>query len=101
MDCQVTIRFEEGQRVAIEFVDFNIESHSSCIYDYLKVRDGDNINSNLIGSRLCGTNIPGRIESTGNAMMLQFHSDGSVVRPGFKIITSIGNKTNLKIILIF
>ena len=101
MDCQVTIRFEEGQRVAIEFVDFNIESHSSCIYDYLKVRDGDNINSNLIGSRLCGTTIPGRIESTGNAMMLQFHSDGSVVRPGFKIITSIGNKTNHKIILIF
>ena len=94
MDCQVTIRFEEGQRVAIDFVDFNIESHSSCLYDYLMVRDGD-INSNLIGSKLCGTNIPGRIESTGNAMTLQFHSDSSVVRPGFKIITSIGNKSNL------
>ena len=94
MDCQVTIRFDEGQRVAIDFVDFNIESHSSCLYDYLEVRDGDNINSNLIGSKLCGTNIPGRIESTGNAMTLKFHTDGSVVRPGFKITTSIGNQSN-------
>ena len=73
-------------------MDFNIESHTSCLYDYLEVRDGDSINSNLIGSKLCGTNLPGRIESTGNAMTLKFHSDGSVVRPGFKITTSIGKK---------
>ena len=89
-DCVVTIRFAEGERVAIQFEAFNIESASTCGYDYLEVRDGDNENSNLIGSKLCGPNNPGPIESTGNAMRLKFHTDGSVVRSGFKIRTSIG-----------
>ena len=89
-DCVVTIRFAEGERVAIQFEAFDIESHSSCVWDYLEVRDGDNENSNLIGSKLCGLTNPGTIESTGNTMTLKFHSDGSVVKTGFKIRTSIG-----------
>ena len=92
-DCQVTIRFAEGQRVAIQFEAFDIESHSSCSWDYLKVRDGDNANSNLIGSKLCGSSNPGVIESTGNSMTLQFHTDGSVTKTGFKIRTSVGTNT--------
>ena len=61
-DCQITIRFSE--RVRIRFEAFNIESHSSCAYDYIQVRDGDNANSNPIGSKLCGTTIPDEIESS-------------------------------------
>ena len=87
-DCQISIRF--SGRVRIKFEAFNIEDHRSCGYDYLEVRDGEGSSSSLIGSRLCGTTIPSAIESSGSSMTLNFHTDGSVVRPGFKIITELG-----------
>ena len=87
-DCQITIHFSE--RVRILFEAFNIESHSSCAYDYLEVRDGDSSTSDLIGSKLCGTSIPGAMESSGSTMTLILHTDYSVVRSGFKITTELG-----------
>ena len=86
--CQLTIRFSE--RVRIRFEAFNIESHSSCRYDYLEVRDGESSSSNLIGSRLCGTTIPEAVESSGSSMTLIFHSDSSVERSGFRLIAEVG-----------
>ena len=86
--CQITIRFSE--RVRIRFEAFNLESHPSCNYDYIQVRDGDNANSNQIGSNLCGTTIPDAIESSGQSMTLIFRTDGSVARSGFKILTELG-----------
>ena len=83
-DCQVTITFGTGQFVSIQFTAFNIETHSSCVYDWLEIRDGDSASSPLIGSRMCGTTIPGAIQSTGNSMTIRFHSDGANVRSGFK-----------------
>ena len=92
-DCQVTVKFAEGQRVAIKFDDFELDY--SCTKDYLEVRDGVTSNSTLIGSKLCGSQNPGVIESSGNSMTLRFHSDGTLVRRGFKIRTYIG-KIGLK-----
>jgi len=85
-DCQVTIRFAADQIVSITLEAFNVESHSTCVWDYLAVHDGDSTSSNLIGSKLCGTDPAGStIQSTGNTMTLHFHTDGSVTRSGFKI----------------
>ena len=89
--CQLTIRFSE--RVRIRFEAFNIESHSSCRYDYLEVRDGESSSSNLIGSRLCGTTIPEAVESSGSSMTLIFHSDSSVERSGFRLIAELGKNS--------
>ena len=83
-DCQVTIRFSGGVR--IRFEAFNIELSKSCAYDYIEVRDGDSANSNLIGSRLCGTTIPDPIESSGSSLTLIFHTDVNTVETGFEII---------------
>ena len=87
-DCQITIR--SSVRVRIRFKAFNIESHDSCLYDYIEVRDGDSANSNLIGSRLCGTTIPDPIESSGSSLTLIFHTDVNTVGTGFEIITEEG-----------
>ena len=87
-DCQITIRF--SGRVRIRFEAFNIEYNNICAYDYIEVRDGDSANSNLIGSKLCGTTIPDPIESSGSSLTLIFHTDGSTVRTGFEIITEEG-----------
>ena len=83
------MRFAKGQRVAIKFDDFELDYR--CRKDYLEVRDGATSNSTLIGSKLCGSQNPGVIESSGNSMTLRFHSDGTLVRRGFKIQTYIGN----------
>ena len=90
-DCQITIRSSE--RVRIRFEAFNIESHSTCAWDWLEVRDGDGTSSSpIIGSKLCGTDIPAPIESSGDSITLVFHSDSSVQRSGFKILTEIGKR---------
>ena len=85
--CQVKIRF--SGRVRIRFEKFDVETASSCRYDFLEVRDGDSSTSNQIGSKLCGNNIPNPIESSTSSMTLIFHTDGSVVRSGFKIVTEL------------
>ena len=90
-DCQVTIRFAGSPTVLIEFDPlYNIESHSSCSYDYLEVRDGPSASSSLIGSKHCGATAPAPIQSTGNSMTLIFHTDSSFQKAGFKIVANPG-----------
>ena len=92
LDCQVTIRFAGSDTVLIEFDPvYEIESHSTCAYDYLDARDGPSANSPLIGgSRHCGMAEPAPIQSTGNSMTLVFHTDSSVTKTGFKIVANPG-----------
>ena len=90
MDCQIKIRFAAGQRISIQFLAFDIEQHSSCRWDWLEIRDGDSANSNLLGSKLCGSNNPDPIESTSNTLTLVFHTDSSVVNSGFMIKAELG-----------
>ena len=88
--CSVVIRFSQGQRVSMQFLAFNLEPHSSCGYDWLEVRDGDTESADLIGSKLCGEQIPEPIISSGNALYVYFRTDGSVVRTGFKFRVDVG-----------
>ncbi len=64
---------------------FQVESHSTCAYDYLKIYDGPD-DSALLLDKLCGTTLPtGNIYSTGNVMMIHFHTDLSKADTGFSI----------------
>ena len=47
-----------------------------------QIRDGDNASSPLIG-KYCGSTSPGTIESSGNALYINFYSDGSVTDLGY------------------
>ena len=87
-DCQVTLTF--GKRVIIVFEEFALDT-LHC-HDWLEVHDGDNPDSDVIGERLCGDDIPSPIESSGNSMTLVFHSDQYKYpsEKGFKIITNQG-----------
>jgi len=92
LDCQVTVNFQE--KVSIVFEDFDTsaadEDCSSVFSDWLEVHDGDNSDSELIGKRLCGDDIPSPRESTGDSITLVFHTDYKnrhYYHKGFKIIT--------------
>lgn len=60
----------------------SLESHHSCHYDYVEVRDGDGINSRVIG-RFCGNSRPPPIHSSGSSLHVLFVSDGYKNFDGF------------------
>ena len=71
--------------LSVAFEEFSIEPHENCSYDYLKIYDGPNASSTLLGT-FCGTNSPGTVVASNisNALTFVFHSDNSVVASGWK-----------------
>ena len=63
----------EGQKILLTFESFDVESHSSCDYDWVQIGE----------EKYCGSNKPSPILSSGNTMDITFHSDFSVARSGF------------------
>ena len=54
-------------------------------HDWLAVHDGGDDLAPLIGEKLCGDVLPDPIISSGNELLLIFHSDGTNEEIGFKI----------------
>ncbi|MCD4731679.1 MAG: PKD domain-containing protein [Bacteroidales bacterium] len=76
---------ESNGKMEIIFTLFNVEDQSNCDYDWLKIYDGPDTNSTLIG-KFCGINSPGTITATNadGALTFEFHSDGSVTEAGWE-----------------
>ncbi|XP_005387022.1 PREDICTED: cubilin [Chinchilla lanigera] len=68
--------------VEFNILSMDIESHRTCGYDSLVIRDGDSALAPQLAV-LCGREIPGPIRSTGEYMFIHFSSDYSVTRAGF------------------
>ena len=86
-DEDITMTFmpgTSGAMIQCEFTTFNVEDESNCDYDWLKIYDGNSTSAYLIG-KYCGTDSPGTITATNaeGAITFQFHSDGSVNKPGW------------------
>nr|XP_023417709.1 cubilin [Cavia porcellus] len=81
LECSWLIQAPDST-VELNILSMDIESHQTCSFDSLVIRDGDN---NLAPELavLCGRQIPGPIRSTGEYMFIHFSSDSSVVRGGF------------------
>ncbi|XP_073319922.1 inactive serine protease PAMR1 [Pagrus major] len=73
--CEWTVQVERGSRMELRFSLLSLESDHNCRYDYVEVRDGDTLNSPVIG-RFCGDQLPRPIKSSGNVLHILFTSDG-------------------------
>ena len=62
-----------------------METSHSCEYDSLEVYNGATKEPRNRVAKLCGSQLPDPITSTGNEMILRFHSDFSVGFKGFKL----------------
>ncbi|XP_027132680.1 cubilin, partial [Larimichthys crocea] len=82
MDCLWIIDMPVNRAVNLTFNSFELESSSTCRYDFVKVFDGDNIHFPLVGT-FCGNSIPSYFVSSGNLLTIQFVTDSSVERQGF------------------
>ncbi|PLW99234.1 MAG: hypothetical protein C0594_17265, partial [Marinilabiliales bacterium] len=76
---------ETGKMVKMTFTSFDLEYESICDYDWLKVYDGPDTNSTLLGT-YCGTNSPGEVISTHStgALTFVFSSDISLAYGGWE-----------------
>ena len=72
-----------ADRVTLEFISFDIELD----WDYIYVYDGPTVWDSLIGY-YTGTNSPGVITSTGNALTIEFRSDCATTDSGWEAIWS-------------
>ncbi|TWW71482.1 Cubilin Precursor [Takifugu flavidus] len=81
-ECYWTIRTSQGNQLHLSFSDFHLESSASCSYDYLAVYDGSSDSAPQLG-RLCGSQQPSTINSTGNQLYIKLRTDSSVAAGGF------------------
>ncbi|KAK0168286.1 hypothetical protein PV327_002110 [Microctonus hyperodae] len=81
-ECIWRLTVPQDYQVALKFQSFEIENDDSCVYDYVEVRDGHNLDSPLIGL-YCGYKAPPDLRSSGNKLFVKFVSDGSVQKAGF------------------
>lgn len=85
-DYTMTIKPDQEEALArVRFVSFALEADGSCSYDYLKIYDGPNTMSPLLGT-WCGNNSPGEIVASNaeGALTFKFHSDNSVTAAGWE-----------------
>jgi N-acetyl-anhydromuramyl-L-alanine amidase AmpD len=67
-----------GGTVSVTFTQFDVENN----WDYLYIYDGPTVFSPLIG-HFTGTNSPGTVTSSGDALTFEFRSDCGTTAPGW------------------
>lgn len=81
-ECFWQVKTDDNHQISMRFESFDLESHDSCAYDYVEIRDGENMSSDLIG-KFCGNRAPEQILSSGPSLLVKFVSDSDVNRGGF------------------
>ncbi|KAK7065275.1 hypothetical protein SK128_012047 [Halocaridina rubra] len=83
-DCYWTIRVGQGSIIMLLFTDIDLESHNSCSFDFVEVRDGSSYRAPSLG-RYCSMSRGFiAINSTSNTLWIRFRSDYSNNGRGFK-----------------
>uniref|UniRef100_A0A671G3G5 Cubilin n=1 Tax=Rhinolophus ferrumequinum TaxID=59479 RepID=A0A671G3G5_RHIFE len=95
LNCVWFIVAPINKLIKLTFNTFALESASvlgRCIYDYVKLYDGDSESANLAGT-FCGSTVPAPFVSSSNFLTVQFVSDVTLEREGFNATYTIINMT--------
>ena len=74
-ECTWTIRTSKGSKINFVFLDLDLESSDNCAFDYVRIYDGPDRRSKVIGQYCHSMQQP--IISTGNTLLVVFRSDYS------------------------
>ncbi|KAL8607576.1 hypothetical protein ACOMHN_003495 [Nucella lapillus] len=86
LNCGWTFFAGDGKVITFNLTGLNIEHGGpNCAYDYVAIYDGTSDDDPLLG-KYCGDDTPPPAVTTStNAAYVVFHTDGSIVRPGFNM----------------
>ncbi|XP_026250598.2 tolloid-like protein 2 [Urocitellus parryii] len=70
-------------RISLQFEVFELEGNDVCKYDFVEVRSGLSPDARLHG-KFCGSETPEVITSQSNNMRVEFKSDNTVSKRGFR-----------------
>ncbi|KAM8967664.1 cubilin [Pelodytes ibericus] len=83
MNCSYSITVQENTIVELRFNQFDVETSTRCLYDYVAVFDGPDIYSQSLG-KFCGNVIPLVLKSTSNKMFVMFVTDSYGTANGWR-----------------
>ena len=84
-DCKRVVRFEEESSVLVEFLgEFDIEDHSTCGWDFLEIRNGEDKESPVV-MKVCGRTKPQSITLQSSSIWIRFYTDRYVTGIGFAL----------------
>lgn len=94
LDCNITIQLPTNYKISMTWEDFAVEDDYNCGYDNLIIYDVvGNTNQKKIGKYCERTPPPHHLSSSENSLLLQFHSDESETRKGFRA-KYVGSKSD-------
>ncbi|ELW49304.1 Tolloid-like protein 2 [Tupaia chinensis] len=70
-------------RISLQFEEFELEGNGVCKYDFVEVRSGLSPDARLHG-RFCGSETPEVLTSQSNNLRVEFKSDNTVSKRGFR-----------------
>jgi len=77
-----TYKINAEDTFLITFLDFHLENHRNCDFDYLIIKDGD---GSVLLPKTCGSTKPDPIKSNTNTAEITFRADESYTYKGFRI----------------
>ncbi|RMC11221.1 hypothetical protein DUI87_12136 [Hirundo rustica rustica] len=81
-NCEWVIVAEDGYGGELIFQIFEIEEEADCGYDYMEIYDGYDSTAPRLG-RFCGSGPLEEIYSSGDSIMIRFHTDDTINKKGF------------------
>lgn len=81
--CIYTVENDNGGKIQLDWIDFNLEGSAKRCYDHVEVFDGS-LNGNQLLNSTCGNQLPSRVISNNSTMVIAFYSDLSINYKGFK-----------------
>ena len=95
-DCKAIVRVEKGHKIRLDILRFHLGFEINCTGDHLKIFDGDDENKRVLGN-YCGYKSTIKpIISSGNTLLIQFHSDDTFEEIGFKLKITLGTLNSSK-----
>ncbi|RWS11455.1 cubilin-like protein, partial [Dinothrombium tinctorium] len=88
LNCRYLIQMQPGDFVSLEFEDFDIEDHETCLFDRVIIYKSNTTNDRTKLGPYCGKGsekMPPKLINR-DAMLIDFKTDTSVKRKGFKAV---------------
>merc|ERR1712115_181032 len=91
LSCQWRIRATPGKKILASFSEFDVTASTECESDYVVIRTGD-VTKGGTETRYCGKSPPVSIESMGELLEIEFHTNQGDSCRGFSMDYTIVTK---------